>query len=34
MSNATTLAILSGHSMYHVGSCDAILRDNGEKGVL
>jgi hypothetical protein len=34
MSNATTLAIMSGHSMYHVGSCDAILRDNGEKGVM
>ncbi|MDR1622360.1 MAG: DinB family protein [Synergistaceae bacterium] len=33
-SNAATLAILSGHSMYHVGSCDAILRDNGEKGVM
>jgi hypothetical protein len=34
MNNAMTLAILSGHLSYHVGSCDAILRDNGEKGVL
>jgi hypothetical protein len=34
MSNAMTLAILSGHSNYHVGSCDAILRNHGEKGVM
>jgi hypothetical protein len=34
MSNAMVLAILSGHSSYHIGSCDAILRDNGEKGVM
>jgi hypothetical protein len=34
MSNVMVLAILSGHSSYHIGSCDAILRDNGEKGVM
>jgi hypothetical protein len=34
MNNAMVLAILSGHSSYHIGSCDAILRDNGEKGVM
>jgi hypothetical protein len=34
ISNAMTLAILAGHSSYHIGSCDAILRDNGEKGVM
>ena len=34
MNNAMVLAILSGHSSYHVGHCDAILRDNGEKGVM
>jgi hypothetical protein len=34
MSNVATLAILSGHLSYHIGHCDAILRDNGEKGVM
>jgi uncharacterized damage-inducible protein DinB len=34
MSNAMVLAIMSGHSSYHIGSCDAILRDNGGKGVM
>ena len=34
MNNAMALALMSGHSSYHVGSCDAILRDNGGKGVL
>lgn len=34
MSNAMVLAIMSGHSSYHIGHCDAILRDNGEKGVM
>lgn len=34
MTNATTLAIMAGHSMYHIGSCDAILRDCGEKSVM
>ena len=32
--NAMLLGIMSGHSSYHIGSCDAILRDNGEKGVM
>ncbi|MDR1741357.1 MAG: DinB family protein [Synergistaceae bacterium] len=34
MTNATVIALMTGHSMYHVGSCDAILRDNGVSGVL
>ncbi|GHS98361.1 hypothetical protein AGMMS50276_20030 [Synergistales bacterium] len=34
MNNAMALAIMSGHSSYHIGSCDAVLRDNGEKGVM
>jgi hypothetical protein len=34
MNNVMALNIMSGHPFYHIGSCDAILRDNGEKGVL
>lgn len=34
MNNVMVLAVMSGHSSYHVGHCDAILRDNGEKGVM
>ena len=34
VSNAMLIAIMSGHSQYHVGGCDVILRDNGEKGVM
>jgi hypothetical protein len=34
MNNVAALAIMSGHPFYHTGSCDAILRDNCEKGVL
>ena len=34
MSNVAAFAVMSGHPFYHIGSCDAILRDNGEKGVL
>ena len=33
MTNALVLSIMAGHSFYHVGNCDAVLRDNGEKGV-
>ena len=32
--NAGVLVLMDKHSFYHVGSCDAVLRDNGEKGVL
>jgi len=34
MNNTMAFSIMLGHPYYHVGSCDAILRDNGEKGVL
>lgn len=34
MTNGMVFSIMSGHSMYHVGGCDVILRDNGEKGVM
>ena len=34
MNNAAAFGIMLGHPFYHIGSCDAILRDNGEKGVL
>jgi hypothetical protein len=34
MSNASVLSLVHGHNLYHVGCCDAILRDNGHKGVF
>ena len=33
-SHSQTLAMLSGHTMYHLGSCDAALREHGLKGVF
>ena len=32
-SHSQTLAMLSGHTLYHLGSCDAALRERGLKGV-
>lgn len=34
MTHASTLSILSGHILYHLGSCDAALRERGLKGVF
>lgn len=34
MTNAVAFSAMIGHSSYHVGGCDAVLRDNGEKGVM
>jgi hypothetical protein len=33
-SHSQTLAMLSGHSLYHLGACDAALRERGLKGVF
>jgi len=33
-SHSQTLALLSGHILYHLGSCDAALRERGLKGVF
>ena len=33
-SHSQTLVMLSGHTMYHLGSCDAALREHGLKGVF
>ena len=33
-SHSQTLAELSGHTLYHLGSCDAALREHGLKGVF
>jgi hypothetical protein len=33
-SHSQTLAMLSGHLLYHLGSCDAALREHGLKGVF
>ena len=33
-SHSHTLAMLSGHIMYHLGACDAALRARGLKGVF
>ena len=33
-SHSQTLAMLSGHIMYHLGACDAALRERGLKGVF
>lgn len=32
--NACTLVMLTGHLLYHLGVCDAALRQNGRKGVF
>jgi hypothetical protein len=32
--HSQTMAMLSGHLLYHLGSCDAALRDIGLKGVF
>ncbi|MDR1874505.1 MAG: DinB family protein [Synergistaceae bacterium] len=34
MGNVAVLVTLLGHLSYHIGHCDAILRDNGGKGVM
>ena len=33
-SHSQTLVMLSGHALYHLGSCDAALREHGLKGVF
>jgi hypothetical protein len=33
-SHSQALAMLSGHIMYHLGTCDAALRERGLKGVF
>ena len=33
-SHSQTLAMLSGHLLYHLGSCDTALREHGLKGVF
>ena len=33
-SHSRTLAMLSGHILYHLGACDAALRERGLKGVF
>lgn len=32
--HATVMALMIGHLLYHLGSCDAALRENGMKGVF
>ncbi len=32
--HATVMALMIGHMLYHLGSCDALLRENGLKGVF
>lgn len=34
MNHAGTLALIASHTMYHLGSCDAALRENGMPGVF
>ena len=34
MSNAGIMVLLSGHLLYHLGGCDAALRQHGLKGVF
>jgi hypothetical protein len=34
MSQAATLSMLSGHTLYHLGACDSALRNNGLNGVF
>ncbi|MDR3088866.1 MAG: DinB family protein [Desulfobulbaceae bacterium] len=33
-SHAATVALLVGHTMYHLGGCDAALRESGRPGVF
>lgn len=32
--HATVMILMTGHILYHPGSCDAALRENGMKGVF
>ncbi|SBW01453.1 conserved hypothetical protein [uncultured delta proteobacterium] len=32
--HASIMALMVGHLLYHLGSCDAALRENGMKGVF
>ncbi len=34
MTHAITLSLMAGHLFYHLGGCDAALRENGLKGVF
>lgn len=34
VTHAATVALLASHTMYHLGSCDAALRQNGLSGVF
>jgi hypothetical protein len=34
MSHAAVVALMIGHVLYHLGSCDAALREQGLKGVF
>lgn len=34
VTHAGTLALIASHTMYHLGSCDAALRENGQPGVF
>ena len=34
MSHAATLGMIASHTMYHLGSCDAALREQGIPGVF
>ena len=34
MTHAATLGLLASHTMYHLGCCDAALRQNGLQGVF
>jgi uncharacterized damage-inducible protein DinB len=34
ISHAFTLSMLSAHNLYHLGSCDAALRNHGLKGAF
>ena len=34
ITHAGTVALIASHTMYHLGSCDAALRENGKPGVF
>lgn len=34
VTHAATLGLLAGHTLYHLGSCDAALREHGLPGVF
>jgi len=34
VTHAGTLSLLAGHNLYHLGSCDAALRNRGLKGIF